>query len=129
VVVLPVLVDVAYHAAGEVESVPPVRQPRPSRSEATSTADRNVERLLVLLGEQDMTIAALHAHGIRSPAQSVYDLQLAGYPIDRFRLNHDSGRSSVQYRLSARQQFAHPRQQLAHPRQQLAHPRQQLADD
>ena len=71
------------------------------RSGATSAADRNVERLLMLLGDSDMTIA-LRERGIRAPAQCLYDLQLAGYPIERVQLKHDCGRGSVQYRLSPR---------------------------
>ena len=55
----------------------------------------------MLLGDSDMTIA-LRERGIRAPAQCLYDLQLAGYPIERVQLKHDCGRGSVQYRLSPR---------------------------
>ena len=43
-------------------------------------------RVLALLEsaeEQALTISELRAHGIGTPGQSVYELQLAGYPIER----------------------------------------------
>jgi len=65
--------------------------------------DRDAARLLALLQNHQhdtLTIAAIRAHGITTPAQTIYTLQLAGYDIDRapppgnpngppgYRLNH-----------------------------------------
>jgi hypothetical protein len=53
-------------------------------------AERELARALALL-ESDhtglVTVAALREHGVRAPAQAVYDLQIAGYAIDRVTAN------------------------------------------
>ena len=57
------------------------RQPEPE-----SCWDRDVARLLALLEDNPhgaVTIAAMREHGIETPAQVIYALQLAGYDIDR----------------------------------------------
>ena len=48
-------------------------------------ADHDAVRVLAVLerGSGPLTIAQLRSHGIKSPAQAIYALQLAGYPIDR----------------------------------------------
>jgi hypothetical protein len=51
-------------------------------------------RVLALLEgaeEHALTITELRAHGIATPGQSVYELQLAGYPIKR--VHHRRGAS------------------------------------
>ena len=68
--------------------------------ESTSPADVNNERLLMLLSDADMTIAALRERGVRSPAKSLYDLRVAGYSIDRINILRGGERPSVQYRLN-----------------------------
>jgi hypothetical protein len=61
-------------------------------------------RVLALLEsaeEHALTIAELQAHGIVTPGQSVYELQLAGYPIER--VHHRRGASGgtvLAYRLN-----------------------------
>jgi hypothetical protein len=74
----------------------PVAHRRPPLSEA----DRNAERLLTLLGDSDMTISQLRDRGVRFPAQGLYDLQLAGYPIERIRMTDRGGGQLVTYRLA-----------------------------
>ncbi len=71
-------------------------------SRQVSDADRNAERLLRLLGDSDMTISELRERGVRSPAQGVYDLLLAGYPIRRVHAAPGLQESAVQYRLDSR---------------------------
>ena len=54
--------------------------------EPESSWDRDAARLLALLEDKPhdaVTIASMREHGIETPAQVVYALQLAGYDIDR----------------------------------------------
>ena len=46
-----------------------------------------------------VTIATLRECGVKSPAQAVYELQLAGYPIDRVSCTDTGGRKTLGYRL------------------------------
>ena len=62
-------------------------------------ADLNQERLWALLEQGTATLKQLRAAGIKSPAQEIYDLQLAGYAIDRLRVPDGPGASTVGYRL------------------------------
>jgi hypothetical protein len=65
-------------------------------------AERELARALALL-ESDhtgsVTVAALRERGVRAPAQAVYDLQIAGYAIDRVTATDAGGRSTSGYRL------------------------------
>ena len=72
------------------------------QTQPQSAGDRNLARLLALLdGDQAgaMTIAALREHGVGAPAQAVYTLQLAGYPIDRISCTDADGHRTLGYRL------------------------------
>jgi len=54
--------------------------------EPESSWRRDAARLLALLETQPhdaVTIATMREHGIETPAQVIYALQLAGYEIDR----------------------------------------------
>ena len=59
---------------------------RTNRPEPESGWDRDAARLLALLEENPVdavTIAGMREHGIETPAQVIYALQLAGYDIER----------------------------------------------
>jgi hypothetical protein len=64
--------------------------------------DPNLARTLALL-EADhaagMTIDSLREHGLRAPAQFPYDLQLAGYEIDRVASHNPDGSRTQRYQL------------------------------
>jgi hypothetical protein len=69
-----------------------------------SEGDRDLARTLALLeGDQagSITVAALRNHGVKAPAQAVYELQLAGYAIDRVRFKDPQGRKTLAYRLAS----------------------------
>jgi hypothetical protein len=55
----------------------------------------------MLLGHHDMTIAGLREQGVTSPAQSLYDLQIVGYRIERMRVTSGDEGPSVVYRLGS----------------------------
>jgi hypothetical protein len=77
---------------------------RTGRMEMQSAGARDVVRLLALLAaDEDIgsTIAALCERGIQAPARAVYDLQIAGYHIDRTYCQDTSGHRSLRYRLRA----------------------------
>lgn len=59
-------------------------------------------RVLVMLLSRAVTMPMLKERGIRSPAQGVYDLQIAGYPVERVRVTDASEQSFVAYRLNTR---------------------------
>lgn len=64
--------------------------------------DPELERFLALLQDADrhmLTIAALRRRGIENPAQSVYELQVAGYTIDRVHISDRDGGTSPGYWL------------------------------
>jgi hypothetical protein len=67
-----------------------------------SMGDRDLARLLALL-EADpagaLTIADLRERGLKAPAQAVYELQLAGYEIDRVHFQDPDGRRTPGYCL------------------------------
>jgi hypothetical protein len=72
------------------------------RAMAPSEGERELARVLALLEEDpdgSLTIAALREHGVRAPAQAVYDLQLGGYVIDRVTCTGPGGQGSFGYRL------------------------------
>ena len=77
-------------------------QPRADRGRPPTQGDHHLTRLLRLLEtDQDggLTIAALRERGIETPAMSVYELQLAGYEIERVPCEHWNGRTTLAYRL------------------------------
>ncbi len=79
-------------------------QPRAELARPPGAGDRDLTRLLRLLEtDQDggLTIAALRERGIETPAMSVYELQLAGYEIERVPCEHRNGRTTLAYRLRA----------------------------
>ena len=64
--------------------------------------DRDLARLLALLEANTtggVTIAALREAGIDAPAQAVYELQLAGYEVERVCCAHSNGQATFGYRL------------------------------
>ena len=67
-----------------------------------SSAQREGERTLALL-RRDRTgavsVAVLRDGGVGSPAQAIYDLQLAGYAIDRVSQLTADGQRTRGYRL------------------------------
>jgi len=75
---------------------------RPGGTQPQSHGDRDLTRVLRLLGEERagaLTVAALREQGIRAPGQAVYDLQVAGYVIDRVSCVGPDGHSALGYRL------------------------------
>jgi hypothetical protein len=71
-------------------------------ADAQSLGDRNESRLLELLTEeplQALTVADMLAAGIRSPAQTIYGLQLVGHRIDRVEPVTAAGIRTIAYRL------------------------------
>ena len=60
------------------------------------------ERLLELLraaGDRPVTLAELEAAGFHTPATEIYELELAGYPIEHVHRRSPSGRREVGFRL------------------------------
>jgi hypothetical protein len=80
---------------------------------ATHGPVAELTRVLGLLESADehvLTIAELRAHGIATPGQSVYELQLAGYPIKRVHHPRGAGGCTVlAYRLSGNGRHDQPR--------------------
>jgi hypothetical protein len=74
----------------------------PDHPRPRTHAERELARALALL-ESDpagsVTLAALREQGVKAPAQAVYDLQIAGYAIDRVTSRHAGGQTSPGYRL------------------------------
>ncbi len=72
------------------------------RLRVQTEGERELGRALTLL-ENDrtgsVTVAALRERGVRAPAQAVYDLQLAGFAIDRITSTGPGGRTTSGYRL------------------------------
>ncbi len=69
-----------------------------------SEGDRELARALALLQSDPagpVTIAALRERGVKAPAQAVYELQLAGYEIDRVPCRCSDGHTTQGYRLRA----------------------------
>jgi len=79
-------------------------QPRAERARPPSARDRDLTRVLALLEAnrtRGLTIAALRERGIKTPAISVYELQLAGYEIERVPCERPDGRTTLGHRLRA----------------------------
>jgi hypothetical protein len=73
-----------------------------------SLDELNLQRLLRRLsrdGSIGVTVAELLASGVTSPAQSVYDLQLAGYDIQRISGTHAGAFRVTTYLLRAEPLF------------------------
>ena len=82
----------------------PAVQRRAERKRSPSAGDRDPTRVLTLLETNQaaaLTIAALRERGVDTPAQAVYELQLAGYEIDRVVCEHPNGHATLGYRLRA----------------------------
>jgi hypothetical protein len=75
-----------------------------SRSGPETQAHLNQERLWALLEQGAVTLRELHDQGVKFPAQEMYELQVAGYAIDRLRLIDASGQPTLGYRLGAQPQ-------------------------
>ncbi|MGH2886183.1 MAG: hypothetical protein ACRDPA_26385 [Solirubrobacteraceae bacterium] len=76
----------------------------PDGATAGSAGARDEARLLALLEADQgrgLTIAALREHGIQTPGQAVYALQLAGHRIDRVNCEDADGHPRLGYRLHA----------------------------
>jgi hypothetical protein len=74
---------------------------RTRRPEPLSCWDRDAARLLALLEDTPncaLTIDDMRERGISAPAQVIYELQLAGYDIERLSV-HASSRGPLGYRL------------------------------
>jgi hypothetical protein len=72
------------------------------QDQPTACDDSNDARLVALLSDElevPVTIGEMLDGGVRAPALTVYELQVAGYPIDRVRCEARDGRSTVGYRL------------------------------
>lgn len=79
------------------------RRARSDSGNLPGLVDRDVARLLALLGEDrggPLTIPAMRERGIERPAQAIYTLQLAGYQIDRVPARRGNGGHTSGYRLS-----------------------------
>jgi hypothetical protein len=73
------------------------------RIQPLSEGERELAHVLALLeGNRagSLTIATLRERGVKAPAQAVYDLQLAGYAIDRVSHTGPGGQRSFGYRLN-----------------------------
>jgi hypothetical protein len=65
--------------------------------------DQRVQRLLALFERREgdaLPVSSLREEGIQAPAQAIYELQLAGYIVDRVAVRSLDGRVSFGYRLS-----------------------------
>jgi hypothetical protein len=85
-------------------------KPAPAE-DAGSLGDQNLERLLALLGGEHAagaTVAELLASGVSSPAQSVYELQLAGYDIERVYRCQTGRGPTVSYHLRVKGRPSEP---------------------
>jgi hypothetical protein len=71
------------------------------QSEPQRAPDRAAAHLLDLLAYSGwpMTIEELRREGVPAPAQAIYELQLAGYEIDRVAVHLDGGHHGTGYRL------------------------------
>ena len=79
-------------------------QPRAERARWPGAGDRDLTRVLGLLEANrgaGLTIAALRERGVETPAMSVYELQLAGYEVERVLCERPDGRATLGYRLGA----------------------------
>ena len=65
------------------------------------TLDRATTQLLELLARtgRPATVDELRREGISAPAQGIYELQLAGFEIDRVGVGEAGGRQAIGYRL------------------------------
>jgi hypothetical protein len=78
--------------------------PRAERARSPSAGNRDLTRVLGLLEAnraRGLTLAALRERGVETPAMSVYELQLAGYEIERLLCEAPDGRTTLGYRLRA----------------------------
>ena len=64
-------------------------------------------RVLVERGGSLLTIEQLRSEGLHAPAQAIYELQLAGYEVERLAVRRERGRTSVGYRLRLRRTGSH----------------------
>jgi len=79
-------------------------QPKVEHPGPLSAGDRDQSRVLRLLeADRDggLTIAVLRERGVEAPALTVYELQLAGYEIDRVPCGCSDGHTTLGYRLRA----------------------------
>ncbi len=73
-------------------------------SEPLHRRDPDAARLVLVLvehGGSPLTIEQLRSEGLHAPAQAIYELQLAGYEVERLAVRRERGRTSVGYRLRA----------------------------
>jgi len=78
------------------------QHPTPRPPKPHTPTDPDAARLLTLLQNHPhhtLTIATIRAHGITTPAQNIYTLQLAGYDIDRAP-PHENPNGPPGYRLN-----------------------------
>ena len=71
-------------------------------TERRSVEGHDAARVLTLLRADDsgaVTMAALREHGVRAPAQAIYELQLDGYEIDRVPCESRDRHTTIGYRL------------------------------
>ena len=79
-------------------------QPTAERARSPGSRDGDRARVLRLLEDDQtgaLTIAALRERGVEAPALIVYELQLAGYEIERVHVRQPDGHVSLGYRLRA----------------------------
>jgi len=81
------------------------RPTTPDRTAPRGVGNGEVAQLLALLEADQtgsITIAALREGGIKAPGQAVYDLQLAGYAVERVSCAAPGGGRTLGYRLRSR---------------------------
>lgn len=89
------------HGNGSDTSPHPTARADDHKAEPHTPVEPEQDKVLMLLSDEldGVTIATLHEHGVKTPAQTIYELALAGYEIDRI-LVHADGRPGVHgYRL------------------------------
>lgn len=72
------------------------------RAAPTPALNADRARLLELLGGEGsdaLTIAELRDRGVQMPGQAIYELELAGYPVERVRLRLTESHRTIGYRL------------------------------
>ena len=78
--------------------------PRVEESGPLRLRDPDAAHLLDVLAEHEgfpMTIAQLRDEGLHAPAQAIYELQLAGYDVERLAVRGGRELPSIGYRLRA----------------------------
>jgi hypothetical protein len=114
-------------------SPPPSRPPGSGLDGAAGATivdeDASLQRLVTLLrnAEEPLTIAEIGDAGISQPAVSVYELELAGYEVDRVRRPRRDGAPVPAFRLSREPPRTEDEEDAHPPRRSLARLRHRTA--